>query len=248
MRFHCVLPKTLVHTPLLLICLLLAGASHAQIMTKPLALPKLDRKPLYFGFHIGINTMNLGVRPADNPSSVDSVYAIESKAQSGFSLGIMANLRIVDILSLRFTPGLSFGQRTLNYTMRGANDTAFYNVAKPIESTHLDFPLTLRLKSARLNDFRVYVEAGAKYTYDLASKQGIDDNGATFVKIKKHDLSFEMGTGLDIYLRYFKFTPSVKVSWGIPNALVREDHTYSASMNRLYTRAVLFTFFFEGSL
>lgn len=192
--------------------------------------------------------MNLGVRPADNPSTVDSVYAIETKAQSGFTLGIMANLRIVDILALRFSPGLSFGQRTLNYTMKGVHDTAFYNVAKPVESTMLEFPISLRLKSARLNDFRFYAEAGVKYTYDLASKEGIDDKGQSLVKIKKHDIAFEVGTGLDIYLRYFKLTPSFKVSWGIPNTLVREDQTYSASMNKMYTRMLLFTFYFEGSL
>jgi hypothetical protein len=219
-----------------------------QIATKPLALPKLDRKLLYFGFHIGVNTMNFAVRPMDNPGVVDSVYAIEPTPQSGFSLGLMTNLRLTDVLCVRFTPGLSFGQRTLNYTMRGVNDTDFYNVAKPVESTYLDFPIALRLKSARLNDFRVYVDAGMKYTYDLASKQNIDDKGASFVKIKKNDISFEMGTGLDIYLRYFKFSPAVKVSWGIPNMLVREDHAFSSSLSRLHTRAVMFTFFFEGSL
>lgn len=228
-------------------CLLLTTA-HAQIYTKPLALPKLDRKTIYFGFHIGINTMNLGVRPAANPATVDSVYAVETKAQSGFTLGILANLRIVDILSLRFSPGLSFGQRTLNYTMKGVNDTAFYNVAKPVESTILEFPLTLRLKSARLNDFRIFAEAGVKYTFDLASKQGIDDGGQSLVKIKKSDIAFEVGTGLDIYLRYFKFTPSMRVSWGIPNTLIREDHAYSASLDKMYTRMLLFTFYFEGSL
>ena len=226
---------------------LLTLATSAQIMTKPLALPKLDRKTIYFGFHIGVNSMNLGVRPADKPT-VDSVYAIETKAQGGFTLGILANLRIVDILSLRFTPGLSFGQRTLNYTMKGVHDTAFYNVAKPVESTILEFPVTLRLKSARLNDFRVFAEAGVKYTFDLASKANINDGGQSLVKIKKHDIAFEMGTGLDIYLRYFKFTPSVRVSWGIPNTLVREDHTYSASIKKMYTRMLLFTFYFEGSL
>jgi len=223
-------------------------ASRAQIQTKPLALPKLDRKTIYFGFHIGFNTMNFGVRPADNPSKVDSVYAIETRAQSGFTLGILGNLRIVDILSLRFTPGLSFGQRTINYTMKGVHDTAFYNVAKPVESTILEFPISLRLKSARLNDFRVFAEAGVKYTFDLASKEGINDGGQNLVRIRKNDFSFEVGTGLDIYLRYFKFTPSVRASWGIPNTLIPDNHTYSASMNRMYTRMLLFTFYFEGSL
>lgn len=217
-------------------------------MTKPLALPKLDRKPLHFGFHVGMNSMNLGVRPAANPSIVDSVYAIETKAQSGFSLGLMANLRIVDILALRFSPGLSFGQRTLNYTMRGVNDTAFYNVPKVVESTLLEFPFSLRLKSARLNDFRIYMEAGLKYTFDLASKERIDDGGQSLVKVRRHDVAFELGTGVDIYLRYFKFTPALKVSWGLPNTLVPGDHTYTNSLNRLYTRMVMVSFFFEGSL
>jgi hypothetical protein len=222
--------------------------SVAQINTKPHALPNLDRKLMYFGFHIGVNTMNLGLRPMDNPGNVDSVFAMETTAQSGFSLGLMSNLRITDILSLRFSPGLSFGQRTINYTMRGANDTAFYNVAKPIESTLLDFPISLRIKSARLNDFRIYAEAGIKYTYDLASKQGTDDKGAQFVKVKKNDVAFEMGTGLNIYLRYFMFTPAVKVSWGLPNTLVQEGHTYTAAINKMYTRAVMISFVFEGSL
>lgn len=248
MRFQSVLKLKHSHICLLLAFCLSVLSLQAQITTKPLALPKLDRKTLYFGFHIGMNSMNLGVRPAPNPSIVDSVYAIETKAQSGFTLGIMGNLRIADVLSLRFSPGLSFGQRTLNYTMKGVHDTAFYNVAKAVESTMLEFPLSLRLKSARLNDFRIYVEAGVKYTYDLASKQGIDDKGQSLVKVKKNDVSFEMGTGLDIYLRYFKFTPSFKVSWGIPNTLIREDHTYSASLDRLYTRMILVSFYFEGSL
>lgn len=248
MRFPSVLHKKSKNIAWVLAFMLLAVTAGAQIYTKPLALPKLDRKTIYFGFHIGLNNMNLGVRPAADPAKVDSVYAIETKAQSGFTLGIMANLRITDILALRFSPGLSFGQRTLNYTMKGIHDTAFYNVAKPVESTMLEFPLSLRLKSARLNDFRVYVEAGVKYTYDLASKQGIDDKGQTLVKVKKNDVAFEMGTGLDIYLRYFKFTPSFKVSWGVPNTLVREGHAYSNSIDRMYTRMMLFTFFFEGSL
>ena len=242
------MPKKLTYLFLLLCACIVYVGAYAQIQTRPWALPQLDRKTVYFGFHIGMNSMNLGVRPAANPGTVDSVYAVESKAQSGFTLGIMANLRIIDVLSLRFTPGLSFGQRTLNYTMRGIHDTAFYNVAKPIESTILEFPLTLRLKSARLNDFRVFAEAGIKYTFDLASKAGIDDGGQSLVKIKKNDIALEVGTGFDIYLRYFKFSPSLRVSWGIPNTLVKEGHTYSASLDRMYTRMILMTFYFEGSL
>lgn len=242
------MPKKLTYLFFCTVACLSLTVARAQIQTKPLALPKLDRKTIYFGFHIGFNTMNMGLRPAPNPGTVDSVYAIETKAQSGFSLGILSNLRIVDILSLRFSPGLSFGQRTLNYTMKGAHDTAFYNVAKPIESTLLEFPISLRLKSARLNDFRIFAEAGVKYTYDLSSKQGINDGGQSLVKIKKSDIAFELGTGVDIYLRYFKFTPSVRVSWGIPNTLVREGHPYSAALDRMYTRMIMCTFYFEGSL
>lgn len=221
---------------------------HAQIQTKPWTLAKLDRKVVYFGFHIGFNTMNLGLRPQGNPAMLDSIYKIESKGGSGFSMGILANLRLHEYLALRAVPSISFGGRTLLFTEKFHNDQNFRVVKKNVESTYLELPILLRLKSARLNDVRLYIETGFKYSYDLSSKAGTDDSGENLVKLRKHNYSFELGTGIDIYLKYFKFTPSVRVGWGVNNALYRENHIYSAALDKMYARTILFAFYFEGSL
>lgn len=220
----------------------------AQIYTRPLNLPKLDRKPYHFGFHISYNTMNFGLRPIDNPVLVDSVYSIETKRGSGFSMGIMMNVRMNDYFSFRVIPTLSFGSRSLVYTFKGINDSVFFQQTKRVESTYLELPLLIRYRSARLNNIRALIEIGGKYSFDLSSKAGLDDKGETLVKLKKHDLSFEMGVGMDFYLPYFKFSPVFRVSWGVPNVLYREDHEFSNSINRLYTRMIMLSLFFEGSL
>ena len=224
------------------------GVGHAQIQTKPWTLAKLDRKTVYFGFHIGFNTMNLGIRPVGNPAALDSIYKIESKAGSGFSMGILTNVRLHEYIALRAVPSISFGGRTLLYTEKFQGDTKFREVKKNIESTYLELPVLLRLKSARLNDVRLYIETGFKYSFDLSSKAGTDDSGENLVKLKKHNYSFELGTGIDIYLKYFKFTPSVRVGWGLNNALYKEDHIYSGALNKAYNRTILVAFYFEGSL
>lgn len=220
----------------------------AQIQTKPWTLAKLDRKFVYFGFHIGFNTMNLGVRYKGDPAVLDSIYSIESKTGSGFSMGILTNIRINEYLAFRAVPSISFGGRTLLFTEKLHNENKFRVTKKTVESTYLELPLLMRLKSARLNDVRLYIETGFKYSYDLSSKAGTDDSGENLVKLRKHNASFELGTGIDIYLKYFKFTPSVRVGWGLNNVLYNENHMYSNSLDKLYTRSVLISFYFEGSL
>lgn len=236
---------------ILLLLLFLAGQAYdagAQIQTRPWTLAKLDRKTIYFGFHIGFNTMNLGLRPKGDPAALGSIYSIESKAGSGFSMGVLTNLRLHEYVAFRFVPSLSFGGRTLIYTEKEPNETKFRTTRKTVESTLLEFPFLFRLKSARLNDVRLYLETGFKYSFDLSSKAGTDDGGENLVKLKKHQFTYELGTGIDFYLKYFKFTPSVRVGWGVNNALYSEGHMYSSALDRVYTRTILFAFYFEGSL
>lgn len=222
----------------------------AQRFTKPLNLPKLDRKTIYFGFHLGVNTMPMGIRPVANPGMVDSVYRIELQNQGGFTMGLLGNLKIHEYINFRFLPSLSFGSRKFRYTIRQTVDTTslIYDVHKGVESTYLEMPLILRFKSARLNNVRVFVDTGVKYSFDLSSKAGTDDKGGNLLKLRRNDLSYELGWGINFYLQYFKFSPSLRVSWGFLNVKYPEKHMYSASIERLYSRMLLLTFYFEGSL
>lgn len=195
--------------------------------------------------------MPMGIRPVANPGMVDSVYRIELRPQGGFTMGLLGNVKIHEFINFRFLPSLSFGSRKFIYSIRETiSDTsvAYYDVQKSVESTYLELPLLLRFKSARLNNVRVYVDTGIKYSFDLSSKAGTDDKGGNLLKLRRHDLSYDLGVGLDFYLQYFKFSPSLRVSWGFLNVKYPENHMYSSSLERLYSRMVLLTIYFEGSL
>jgi hypothetical protein len=109
----------------------------------------------------------------------------------------------------------------------------------------LDFPIYIKYKSERYNNFRAYVIGGLKYSMDIASKEKIDDKGQEIVKLKKHDLMAEIGFGLDFYLEYFKFSPQIKISYGLLNLLTKDKTVYTQSINRLTANGWMLSFTFE---
>ena len=80
---------------------------------------------------------------------------------------------------------------------------------------------------------------------DIASQDKIDDNGEEIVKLKKNDLMGEIGFGIDIYLEYFKFSPQIKISYGILNLLTKDQTVYTQSINKLTTNGWILSFTFE---
>ena len=109
----------------------------------------------------------------------------------------------------------------------------------------IDFPIHLKYKSARYNNFRAYVLLGVKYSLDIASKEAIDDEGQEIVKLKKNDIMGEIGFGIDFYLEYFKFSPQIKLTHGIINLLAKDDTIYTSSINKLTTNGWMLSFTFE---
>ena len=116
---------------------------------------------------------------------------------------------------------------------------------KKIESTLLEFPVYLKYKSERYNNFRAYIISGIKYSMDIASQDEIDDEGQEIVKLKKNDLMGEIGFGLDFYLEYFKFSPQIKISHGLINLLTKDQSIYTQSINGLRTNGWMLSFTFE---
>ena len=137
-----------------------------------------------------------------------------------------------------------FGERHLYYGFIDSNQENDEKI-KRIESTLIDFPLCIKYKSARYNNFRTYVLAGVKYSLDIASQDKIDDKGQEIVKLKKNDLMGEIGFGIDYYLEYFKFSPEIKLSYGILNLLSENETVYTQSINHLSTNSWMISFTFE---
>lgn len=217
---------------------------HAQ-KRKVLNLPTYDQQTIHFGFLIGVNSFNFRTTPIGDIRDLDSLRVIAPKSGLGFSLGMVSNLHLGDNFDLRFLPTLSFGERTLNYTIGVPSlDSAFVR-PKLVESTFLEFPLLLKFKSARLNNGRMYLIGGIKPVIDLASQDKVDDAGEKILKLKRNDLNYEIGIGLDFYSQYFKFTPELKMSYGLQNLLVQENNIYTGGISSLRSKAFYLSFTFE---
>lgn len=236
------MPKIIKH--LLIFIFLLTGInSFSQKYKKPQNLPRYDFQKIHFGFTLGINELNFNIKKNSNTIVNDTLKTINTKSQKGFNLGIVSNIRISKFTDLRFVPALIFGERHLYY---GFSDSLIINnTIKKIESTILDFPIYIKYKSERYNNFRTYIISGLKYSMDIASQDKIDDNGEDIVKLKRNDLIGEIGFGIDIYLEYFKFSPQIKISYGVLNLLKQDQSIYTQSINRLTTNGWMLSFTFE---
>lgn len=206
-------------------------------------LPKYDKQRVHFGFLLGINSTDFVIRRVDNFNKIDTLYTIESDAQTGFNLGIIANLRLAENFDLRFVPDLAFSQRNLEYTFYP--DGIKTTTIKQIESTLLEFPLELKFKSNRVNNYRVYVIAGAKYSIDMVSQAKVESADKEFVKLQKNDYGYQVGFGFDFYLERFKFSPEIKMYNGLRNLLVDDPKIFSSSMESLKSKIFLISFTFE---
>ena len=211
---------------------------------KPQNLARYDFQKIHFGFTLGINNLNFNLQQNTKITTNDSLKTIHTKGQKGFNLGIVSNLRLGKYTDLRFVPALIFGERLLDYTFLDSLNT-YNDEIKRIESTILDFPIYIKYKSDRYNNFRVYVIGGLKYSMDIASQDKIDDEGQDIVKLKRNDLMGEIGFGIDFYLEYFKFSPQIKLSQGFINLLKTDQSIYTQSISNLATNGWMLSFTFE---
>jgi hypothetical protein len=95
-----------------------------------------------------------------------------------------------------------------------------------------------------MKNYRVYVLGGLKASIDMASQEKVVDE-IDKVKLRRTDVAYETGVGLDLYLQYFKLSPEIRVSNGFRNVLVSEQHIYSNFIQSLRSRTWMVTFTFE---
>lgn len=202
-----------------------------------------DDHPIHFGFCLGLNTMDFIVKPNFQSFSKDSILADVSAPSVGFHIQIVSNYRLGDYFDLRFLPGISFGQRNLNFFKK---NKLIEHGQQKLESNFLEFPLLLKYKGKRLNNVRPYLITGINCRYDLAKTFSEDNN--IYLDLKEFDYYYEAGTGLDFYLPFFKFSTEFKVSYGFRNMIKPRTSTnmlFQNSIDRLNSMLFMVSFFFE---
>ena len=202
-----------------------------------LNLPGYDKEKLHFGFSLGINKAYFVLNPASPPAKPDSILSVRPIPDLGFNLGIISDLRLHDYVTLRFMPALTFQERTIEYRIDSTNvpgTSAFYTVKKKVESTLLDFPLNLKIRSERLNNVSAYLLVGGKWSIDLASQA--KTKNPDLVKLNSKDWNFEAGFGLDFYLEFFKLSTEMKFCAGLKDRLYHENTAWSAPIDKIFTK------------
>lgn len=204
-----------------------------------------DEKLLHFGFSLGFNTMDFDITPSQKYYKTDSINPEVSKLNPGINIQIVTDLKPSKYLDIRFLPGVSFGQRIIRY-YRNKVDTL---VPQRLESSFLEFPLLLKYKGDRLNNVRPYVIGGLNYRYDLAGKKEFDEDKPIYIRIKRPDLYYEFGAGLDFYLTYFKLSVELKMSNGLRNVLIQEaapgHSVYYNTIEKMKSQIWVLAFHFE---
>ena len=227
----------------MLLCIL-PFHSKAQLDNQPVNLPKYDYQKMHFGFALGFNSAGFVVKKVGNFNLLDSVYSVESSSSIGLNLTILANLRLGNYFDLRFLPTLSFAQRNLDYTLLYNNTTPIAKTKK-VESTYLEFPLELKYKSKRVNNYRAYVLGGFKYGIDMVSQAKVKAEDPDVIKLSRKDYGYEIGVGFDFYMTYFKFSPEIKMFTGLRNLIVPENTIFSSPIEALYSKTFTVSFTFE---
>ncbi|HEY9195523.1 MAG TPA: outer membrane beta-barrel protein [Mucilaginibacter sp.] len=178
-----------------------------------------------------------------NKYITDSLTGIGSKNVPGFAIGFLTRYTLTEHFEVRATPSLVFCDRSLSYTYANPEQ----NQVKQVQTTSVEVPLSIKIKSDRLGDFRAYMLGGVKYTKAIGSKK----NEANTDPLDKLVLnaggfsSWEAGLGCDIYFEYFKLSPQIKVSNSFGNILVPENHPFSSPISKLSLHTVMFSLFFE---
>ena len=208
--------------------------------------PAYDYKWLHFGFTVGLNTMDFSFRRPENAA----LFADVSRVTPGFQVMIVSELRLDEYWSFRFLPGITFGQRELNFFYKDATSgDMVFDRSMTVESNYIDFPMIIKYKSKRINNYRPFLIAGLTPRYDMAARKDYESDSEIFIRLKHMDLAYEFGIGLDNYLQYFKFTTELKISVGLRDMLVHvPDATapqYANSIDRLNSYVLMLCFHFE---
>ncbi|HEX3008866.1 MAG TPA: porin family protein [Bacteroidales bacterium] len=201
-----------------------------------------DDKAIHFGFCLGLNSMDFIIQNSFSSFQKDSLRADIGKPVPGFHIQIVSNYRLGEYFDLRFLPGISFGQRDINFF----KNNVLVNEKHKLESNYLEFPILLKYKAKRLNNVRPYIVTGPNLRVDLAKTFSEDDE--IYMDLKRFDIYHEVGVGMDFYLPYFKLGVEIKYSYGFFNMLERRNTThpeYQNAIDKLNSSIFLFSLHFE---
>ena len=203
----------------------------------------LDNKLFSWGYFLGFNNYDFKFDYKDDLGEEDT--EIEVEPSSGFNVGLVADLRVNKYVNLRLEPGLYFTKRILTFP----GFTQQKDFQRDIKSTYIHVPLLVKVSTKRLNNVKPFVVGGVSTSLNLSSNQdNPEDNSEGRFRMKYNAYYYELGFGIDFYLYFFKFTPSIRGVFGLNNEMVSDDDPnspWTGNIDQLSTRGIFINFTFQ---
>lgn len=231
----------------ILIFLFSVNIGYSQLFTKKKVLnnENFDKPSISWGYFLGLNNYDF------NFDYKNDLEDIQTEKSFGFNVGLIGNVRINDYLDFRFEPGLVMSKRSLIYDPTNFNDTEFNPIQhqRDIKSTYIHFPLLLKISTKRVNNIKPYITGGFSAAINLSSKEkSLDDNNLGQFRMKKNTFFYELGFGIDFYLEWFKFSPSIRGIFAISDELVPDEDPLSpwtSNIEFMKTSGIVLNFTFQ---
>jgi len=214
-----------------------------------LNLPDHDDKKYYLGIALIYNNSRFQLEQHPRFLNSDTVLSINPLNTGGFGLAGIHTYRLSPRFEIRAVfPQLLFSYKNLTYHLKYPNWSMEEDsiMTKRVESILIGLPVHIKFRSDRIGNFRVYMFAGGKFEYDLASNSTAR-RAEDLVKLKKYDLGVELGIGFNFYFPVFILSPEIKFSNGVINTHARDENLkFSNTIDRLNSRMIVFSLIFEG--
>jgi hypothetical protein len=227
---------------LILVFILLLGCqyTHAQLFTKEKIrnLDNFDKDRWSWGYFLGFNSYDFKFDYKNAPTQ-----DIIVEKSLGFNVGLIGNMRLNDHFDLRLEPGVIFAGR--NLTFPEIEEDNF----RETKSTYVHIPLLLKFSTKRINNFKPYIVGGVSTSINLSSNEdNPDDNSSGEFRMNSSTYYYEVGFGVDLYLFFFKFSPSIRGVFAINDELKRDmdpNSPYTGNIDQMSTRGIFINFTFQ---
>ena len=225
---------------LLLLLPLFAVAQERKVQNKPY----IDFRRLHYGFFIGVHAQDMEfVNNGFVTEDGETWYADVADYNPGFSVGVLADLRLNTYMSLRVIPTMHFGQNLVRFREQKSGETS----KQSVKTTYIAVPVHAKFAAERFNNYRPYVTAGVSPMWNLTVKKQQQ------LLLKRFDFMIEVGVGCDFYLPFFKLIPELKFSFSPLNVLKKERNDlldanylkFTQSVDGVTSKMITLSLYFE---
>lgn len=205
----------------------------------PKNIPYFDQNKISWGYYFGMNFYDFKIS-----YKTENTHIIQ-ESHPGFQVGLVGNLNLNPSFSIRTTPGVYFTNRKLIFkNMATLNDSV-----RDISSNYVQIPLYLKFNTIRYGNIRPYIIGGVTYAYNInAFQNSKNDNSSGRFRLKSQNMFYEVGFGFEMYLFYFKFTPSIMGVFSVFDEFVPDrdpSSPWTSNIESIKTRGIYINLTFE---